>query len=105
MNQLGQHIIHFHNAQPWLHYYIVHTIKTLGKTLDTSDTEKMVRALKYCFSEGFAGGYKQLPHLAPTYAGFLATLELGPSAYSLLDRERLSNFFRKMKKGGRFTMH
>ena len=66
----------------------------------------MVKALKYCFSEGFAGGYNQLPHLAPTYAGFLAALELGPEACNqLLDRQGLYNFFKKMKKGGRFTMH
>ena len=66
----------------------------------------MVKALKYCFSEGFAGGYNQLPHLAPTYAGFLAALELGPEACNqLIDRQALYKFFKKMKKGGRFTMH
>lgn len=65
----------------------------------------MVKALGYCFSEGFAGGYGQLPHLAPTYAGFLAVLELGPAAYSLLNRKDLYSFFRKMKKGGKFMMH
>ena len=37
-------------------------------------SEKMIKALKYCFSEGFGGGHNQLPHLAPTYAGFLAIL-------------------------------
>jgi hypothetical protein len=37
----------------------------------------MIKALKYCRNEGFAGGYNQLDHLAPTYAAFLAVLELG----------------------------
>jgi len=34
----------------------------------------MIKALSYCNSEGFGGGYMQLPHLAPTYAAFLAIL-------------------------------
>lgn len=46
----------------------------------------MIKALGHCFTEGFGGGYMQLPHLAPTYAAFLAVLELGPQAYHLLDR-------------------
>lgn len=65
----------------------------------------MIKALGYCSSEGFAGGYGQLPHLAPTYVSFLSILELGPQAYPLLDRQKLYSFFKKMKKGGRFTMH
>lgn len=65
----------------------------------------MIKALGYCFSEGFGGGYGQLPHLAPTYVSFLAVLELGPQAYHLLDRKALYSFFQKMKKGSRFTMH
>lgn len=80
IHQLGQFIIHFTNAQPWLHYYVVHTVNMMGSSLTEEDGRKMVKALKYCFSEGFAGGYNQLPHLAPTYAGFLAALELGPEA-------------------------
>jgi protein farnesyltransferase subunit beta len=64
----------------------------------------MVKALGYCFSEGFGGGHNQLPHLAPTYAEFLAAVELG--AFELLeDRQAYYSFFKKMKKGGRFTMH
>jgi prenyltransferase beta subunit len=105
IHQLGDHIIHFHNAQPWIHYYVVHTVNMLGSSLSEDDSDKMVKALKYCFSEGFAGGYRQLPHLAPTYAGFLAALEIGPKAYSLLNREALTAFLRKMKQGGRYTMH
>lgn len=65
----------------------------------------MKKALSYCFSEGFGGGYKQLPHLAPTYAAFLAILQLGPEAFDLLDRNSLYQFFKKVKKGGKFMMH
>ena len=65
----------------------------------------MKKALSYCFSEGFGGGYKQLPHLAPTYAAFLAIVQLGPEAFDLLDRDKLYQFFKKVKKGGKFMMH
>jgi protein farnesyltransferase subunit beta len=47
----------------------------------------------------------QLPHLAPTYAAFLAAIELGPDAYDLLDRHKLYSFFRRCKKEGKFMMH
>lgn len=47
----------------------------------------------------------QIPHLAPTYAAFLAVLEIGPSAYDLLDRQKLYEMFKKCKKGSKFMMH
>ena len=50
IHQLGQYIIHFQNAQPWVHYYVVHTINILGKTLEPTDSDKMIKALKYCFN-------------------------------------------------------
>lgn len=68
----------------------------------------MKKAVGYCFNHnfgGFGGGYMQLPHLAPTYAAFLTILQLGPQAYDLLDREKLYQFFKKCKKGGKFMMH
>jgi len=37
----------------------------------------MAIAIKHCENEGYAGGYKQIPHLAPTYASFLTILSLG----------------------------
>lgn len=84
LHELGEHIVHFDSAQPWLHYYAIHTAKVLGRDLSQQDKMLMKQALKYCFSEGFGGGYMQLPHLAPTYAAFLAIIELGPDAYDLL---------------------
>jgi protein farnesyltransferase subunit beta len=61
----------------------------IGCSLTELDQQNMKKALSYCFNHhfgGFGGGYMQLPHLAPTYAAFLAILELGPEAYDLLDR-------------------
>lgn len=83
---MGEHIAHFETAQPWLHYYSIHTARVLGHDILQEDKHLMKKALGYCFSEGFGGGYMQLPHLAPTYAAFLAIIELGPDAYDLLDR-------------------
>lgn len=74
IHSLGHHIIHFQNAQPWLHYYVVHTANMLKIALTEEDWQKMIKALKYLSTEGFAGGYRQLPHLAPTYAAFLAII-------------------------------
>lgn len=105
LHELGEHIIHFDNAQPWLHYYTIHTAHILGHDLSQEDKQLMKKALQYCHSEGFGGGHGQLPHLAPTYAAFLASIELGPDSYDLLNRQKLYSFFKKCKKGGRFMMH
>jgi len=61
--------------------------------------------LQYCKYDGFAGGHGQVPHLAPTYAAFLAILTLGPDAYHLLDKEQLYGFFKRMKTDRKFRMH
>ena len=105
LHELGQYTIHFEYAQPWLHFYVAHVANMLGSPLKEDDAVKMRQALKNCFSQGFGGGFGQLPHLAPTYAAFLAVLELGPMAYDILDRQRLYAFLKKCKKGGRFMMH
>jgi prenyltransferase beta subunit len=49
----------------------------LGCSLSEDTQKNMKKALGYCFNDkfgGFGGGYMQLPHLAPTYAAFLAIL-------------------------------
>jgi protein farnesyltransferase subunit beta len=74
LHHFGNYIVHFENAQPWIYYYCIHSLQLLGQNLSEQDAVKMKKALSYCFSEGFGGGYKQLPHLAPTYAAFLAVL-------------------------------
>ena len=50
IHQLGEYIIHFTNAQPWLHYYVVHSVNMLNSPLTSDDQQKMVKALRYCFS-------------------------------------------------------
>lgn len=69
------------------------------------DQIKIKKCLAYCLSEGFSGGFKQIPHLAPTYAAFLTILELGPAAFDLLQKDKLMAFFKKCKQGGKFMMH
>lgn len=34
IHQLGEYIIHFHNAQPWLHFYVVHCLNMMGTPLE-----------------------------------------------------------------------
>jgi hypothetical protein len=50
IHHLGQFIIHFQNAQPWLHFYVVHIHNMLGVPLALEDSQKMTKALSYCFS-------------------------------------------------------
>ena len=38
INKLGEYIIHFQNAQPWLHYYVIHTIRLLSQPFSQSNT-------------------------------------------------------------------
>lgn len=79
----------------------------LGLPIPPNIIELIKVSLKYCWNPhtgGFGGGYKQLPHLAPTYAAFLCILDIGESAYDLLDREGLTKFFWSCKKGAKFQM-
>ena len=92
-------------AQPWLYYYCIHTMNMLGIELDEDIKQKMTIAIQYCENEGYAGGYKQLPHLAPTYASFLTILSLGKDFLHHLDKDRIYTFFKKIKTGGKFMMH
>lgn len=107
LKSFGRSIIGYDYAHPWIFYYIVHTSIICGSSITTEDRDSIKLALKYCWNEkvgGFGGGYKQLPHLAPTYAAFLCILELGESAFDLLDKEGLTKFFWACKKGGKFQM-
>lgn len=45
---LGKDIMHFDNAQPWVHYYLLHALQILGVELEKDIAEKMVQALKHC---------------------------------------------------------
>ena len=50
------------------------------------------------------GSEHQIPHLAPTYSGILAAMEL--EAYDFIDRERLLKFFFSLKQeDNSFIMH
>ncbi len=104
---LGKNIIHFDYGQPWVYYYIISTLSSLQSEIPEIALANITKAIKYCWSEGcggFGGGYRQLPHLAPTYSAFLTILNIGPSAFHLLDKEGLTKFFRSCKMGGQFQM-
>jgi protein farnesyltransferase subunit beta len=99
--------MNFDSAQPWIYFYVLNSLHFLHASLDPSEISLIVQALKYCKNDkygGFNGGYMQLPHLGPTYSSFLCILMIGPSAYHLIDREKLTSFFRACKKGNTFQM-
>ena len=92
LNQLGSAILAYDYGHPWIYYYIVHSSMLCGSPIPEEVIKIIKKALSYCWNKqtgGFGGGYKQLPHLAPTYAAFLCIIDLGPLAYDLLDREGL----------------
>ena len=107
LNCMGKSIIYFDYGQPWIYYYILNAITIAGQEVPGQWKQKIIQGLKYCWNEqlgGFGGGYKQLPHLAPTYAAFLSILIIGADAYHLLDKEGLTKFFRACKKGKQYQI-
>ena len=106
MKSIGKTIMGYDYAHPWIFYYAVHTCLLCGGLIPTEDREAIKLGLKFCWNEngGFGGGFKQLPHLVPTYAAFLCILELGEPAFDLIDKEGLEKFFWACKRRGKFQM-
>ena len=89
MHKMGKSMFGYDVGHPWLLYYILNALYLVdceGYEMEQEERAKMIQMLEYCRSDGFAGGHGQVPHLAPTYAAFLAILSIGPEAYHLLDR-------------------
>lgn len=104
---MGKAIIYFDYGHSWVYYYILNSCYLLGREVPEDLQELIIQSLKYCQNEkygGFGGGYKQLPHLATTYAAFLSVLIIGKKAYHLLDKNALTKFFWSCKKNGEFQM-
>ncbi|XP_039249579.2 protein farnesyltransferase subunit beta-like [Styela clava] len=96
-------------SQPWLCYWIVHSLSLLGHELSEQQKSSVVKFLEKCQSPtgGYGGGPEQFAHLAPTYAAvnclcIIATDE----AYESINREKLLYFLFQMRQNdGSFTMH
>jgi protein farnesyltransferase subunit beta len=96
-------------SQPWVIYWIVHSLCLLDAPIPQRLSSRIVNYLKKCQSPegGFGGGPHQVPHLAPTYAAVLALCSLGTEeAYQAIDRPSLQTFLKsRHMPDGSFTMH
>lgn len=85
---MGGSLFAYDVAHTWLVFYITNGLYLLDqkKYLLTEDLrDKSIEFLEYCKEDGaFGGGDGQMAHLAPTYAAFLAILNLGEKAYDLI---------------------
>lgn len=96
-------------SRPWFVYWISHALEVLGAYDEAVRAPQVASFLSHCQDPtgGFAGGPKQLPHLAPSYAAVSAIVIAGtPEAYSIVDRAQMYRFLMQMKcaEGG-FKMH
>lgn len=95
-------------SQPWIIYWTFHALQILKQNeLMEEYTQSVVRSISRFQSVGFAGGFSQLPHMAPTYASVMALVTIGTKeAYELINKESLYKFLMRMKQpDGSFIMH
>ncbi|XP_053211355.1 protein farnesyltransferase subunit beta-like [Panonychus citri] len=97
-------------AQPWMVYWIVHSISLLGdeSLLDESRNDIVTFLNRCCrLDGGYGGGPDQIPHLATTYGAISALLTLShEDALASIDRLALYKYLMKMRQpDGSFVMH
>lgn len=96
-------------SQPWLCYWIIHSLSLLGHELTIEEKSSVVGFLSKCQNSdgGYGGGPGQLSHLAPTYAAINCLCIIGTDdAFESIDREQLLYFLYRMRQpNGSFTMH
>ncbi|CAE8643264.1 unnamed protein product [Polarella glacialis] len=96
-------------SRPWFVYWISHALEVLDDYDESIWASKVASFLSQCQhpTGGFAGGPRQLSHLAPTYAAVSALVIAGSeAAYKAVDRETMYRFLMSMKSPhGGFKMH
>ncbi|XP_074599533.1 farnesyl transferase beta subunit [Brevipalpus obovatus] len=97
-------------AQPWLGYWIIHSLALLGEDKAVEQScDKVIKFLQtHClYDGGYGGGFMQIPHLATTYAGINALVSLRSlDALKSIDRPKLYQYLMRMKQeDGSFILH
>lgn len=96
-------------SQPWICYWIVHSLTLLDHPIEESLKSRICKHLGRCQQKtgGFGGGPTQYAHLATTYAAVNCLCDLGTEeAYQVIDRTALMGFLRRIQhKDGSFAMH
>uniref|UniRef100_A0A0X3PET7 Protein farnesyltransferase subunit beta n=1 Tax=Schistocephalus solidus TaxID=70667 RepID=A0A0X3PET7_SCHSO len=100
---------HLDASQPWLAYWMVNALRLLNFRISETQKCSIISLLKSCQHPdgGFAGGPKQLAHLAPTYGAVncLASLACA-DALNVIDRHKLGDWLLSLRQpDGSFIMH
>ena len=99
-------------SRPWLIYWCLHSLLTLGVTLDNQSKARAVNTLLKFQNPngGFGGGNGQLSHLLTTYAAIMSFIIVGSpgdnNGWDNIDRIGIYNFLMKLKQAdGSFIVH
>ncbi|VDP92437.1 unnamed protein product [Echinostoma caproni] len=96
-------------SQPWLAYWIVHSLRLLNFTISDETKEQLIRFLASTqhVDGGFGGGPYQFSHLAPTYGAVNCLVSLcRADALQVIDRDKLANWLRRLRRpDGSLIMH
>ncbi|KAM7542294.1 hypothetical protein Aperf_G00000019046 [Anoplocephala perfoliata] len=96
-------------SQPWLAYWMVHSLRLLCYQPSDKLKTSIINFVKNCQHSqgGFAGGPHQIAHLAPTYGAVNCLASLNSAdALDIIDRNILCDWLVSLKKpDGSFIMH
>ncbi|TPP66847.1 Farnesyltransferase subunit beta [Fasciola gigantica] len=96
-------------SQPWLAYWMIHSLRLLNFTISDEMKQQLIRFLASTqhVDGGFGGGPYQFPHLAPTYGAVSCLVLLcRADALQVIDRVKLANWFRELHQpDGSLLMH
>lgn len=106
---LGPRFVSLDASKPWLIYWILHSLDLLGHQVDDVVKSRAVSTLHSCQHPdgGYSGGYRQVAHLAATYAAVHALALIGTDqAFESIDKSKLDLYLHEMKQpNGSFRMH
>ncbi|VUZ51221.1 unnamed protein product [Hymenolepis diminuta] len=106
---LPESIEHLDASQPWLAYWMVHSLRLLRYELSNKLKASIIDFVKSCQHPqgGFSGGPHQLAHLAPTYGAVNCLVALNSAdALDVIDRRALGDWLLSLRQpDGSFVMH
>lgn len=97
-------------SQPWIIHWLTNLALLLGATLEDSEKSAISSKIQAAQnpSGGLGGGFGQMAHIAPTYAGLSALFLAGDLAiWSEIDPQKTYNWIMLdlKKEDGSFSMH
>ncbi|KAJ2775006.1 CAAX farnesyltransferase (FTase) subunit beta [Coemansia nantahalensis] len=96
-------------SQPWLAFWTLNSLSILGSEISAALRRRALDTVRrfQVAGGGFAGGDRQLPHLAGSFAAVMALVLIGGrDAYAAIDRMAMHRWLMTMKRpDGSFEMH